>query len=308
MFAAQNQESTVIDALSGSVQQWYAEVDAAMKKSDVVPGTYEYLISPSYGNVGQIQENASTYVDIASTRFTLVSIDNSFIKLKQTVPINPSAALDANKFRSLFYIGYQYAPEAILQYRIYSNSDLIQTVNWANYEWFLLRNSVQPEAKEQSDQFATIEKIRRMDPNVPGVYVDLSEITNATTTVNVELDLRIPLNSFLMLKNLKYFPQWAGKLSIEIIPSYKNIVVCPVEDPVAITTATRIISDNALATAKTSGLIKSMTEKLTTEYNTGFINLNQISKWKCSNITDVAAPVITLDNLMFSCDNQNYFR
>ena len=67
MFAAQNQEPTVIDALSGSVQQWYADVDAAMKKSDVVPGTYEYTISPSYGNVGQIQENASTYLDVTST-------------------------------------------------------------------------------------------------------------------------------------------------------------------------------------------------------------------------------------------------
>ena len=73
MFAVQNQEANVIDSLSGSVSQWYADIDAAMKKSDVVPGTYEYTITPSYGNVGQIQENASTYVDITSTRFSLVA-------------------------------------------------------------------------------------------------------------------------------------------------------------------------------------------------------------------------------------------
>ena len=304
MFAAQNQEANVIDALSGSVQQWYSDVDAAMKKSDVVPGTYEYTITPSYGNVGQIQENSSTYVDVTSTRFSLVSLDNSFIRLKQKVPITVSAALDANKFSSKFFIGYQYAPEAILQYRIYSNSDLIQTVNWANYEWFLIRNSVQPEAKEQSDQFATIDKIRRQDPNVPGVYVDLSAINAANKIITVEFEVRIPLNSFLMLRNLKYFPQWAGKLSIEIIPSYKNIVVCPVDDPVSLSTATKIAVENSWATAKPSAFIKSMTAKLATEYNTGFVNLNQKTKWIVSNITDVANPVITLGELTFTCNNQ----
>ena len=305
MFAAQNQESTVIDALSGSVSQWYAEVDAAMKKSDVIPGTYEYTISPSYGNVGQIQENASTYVDIASTRFTLVSIDNSFIKLIQKVPIKVSAALNSNKLKSLFYIGYQYAPEAIMQYRIYSNSDLIQTVNWANYEWFLIRNSVQPEAKEQSDQFATIDKIRRMDPNVPGVYVDLSAITAADTTVTVEFELRIPLNSFLMLKNLKYFPQWAGKLSIEIIPSYKNIVVCPVEDPTSSIVIERMLSGGTtvLNASQVQPYIDAITAKFAEEYNPGFINLNQTSKWICSAIT-ASSGAVTLSDLSFKCDNQ----
>ena len=31
MYAVQNQEANVIDSLSGSVSQWYADVDAAMK-------------------------------------------------------------------------------------------------------------------------------------------------------------------------------------------------------------------------------------------------------------------------------------
>lgn len=302
MFAAQNQEPTVIDALSGSVSQWYAEVDAAMKKSDVIPGTYEYTISPSYGNVGQIQENASTYVDIASTRFTLVSIDNSFIKLKQKVPIKVPAQGAKNKRvnKPIYYIGYQYAPEAIMQYRIYSNSDLIQTVNWANYEWFLIRNSVQPEAKEQSDQFATIEKIRRRDPNVPGVYVDFSDIESADKVVNVEFELRIPLNSFLMLKNLKYFPQWAGKLSIEIIPSYKNIVITPAYDPYDYyNDSYNVLSydgfKNVISTFKQSG----------EDYNFGFINLNQSAKWNIQSTTPKDDGTdLTYNDFKFTCDNQ----
>lgn len=277
MLSVQNQESSVIDCLSGSVSQWYDSVDAAMKKSDVIPGTYEYTITPSYGNVGQIQENASTYVDVTSTRFSLVSVDNSFITLKQTVPINISAALNSNVISSKYYIGYQYAPEAIMQYRIYSNSDLIQTVNWANYEWFLIRNSVQPEAKEQSDLYATIDKIRRQDPNVPGVYVDLSTISSANTVVDVELELRIPLNSFMILRNLKYFPQWAGKLSIEIIPSYKNIVVAPCFDPMDPLYINSIPTATLPATGKPLLIDKFKTDGK--DCNFGFHNLNQTVPW-----------------------------
>lgn len=303
MYAVQNQEANVIDSLSGSVSQWYADVDAAMKKSDVIPGTYEYTITPSYGNVGQIQENASTFVDITSTRFSLVSIDNSFIKLKQSVPINPSVALNTNKIASKYYVGYQYAPEAILQYRIYSNSDLIQTVNWANYEWFLIRNSVQPEAKEQSDQFATIEKIRRMDPNVPGIYVDLEAIDAANREFTVDIELRIPLNSFIALRNLKYLPQWAGKMSIEIIPSYKNIVMCPCYDPYDVTYINSIPDATLDATGKTALKTFLNTEANRAKFDVGFINLNQSTNWRIL-ATDAAGKNMALAQVTFKCNNQ----
>ena len=303
MLSAQNQEPSVIDALSGSVSQWYADVDAAMKKSDVVPGTYEYTITPSYGNVGDIQENSSTYVDVTSTRFSLVSIDNSFLELEQEVPITLSKKQSDNHLSAIYYVGYQYAPEAILQYRIYSNSDLIQTVNWANYEWFLMRNSVQPEAKEQSDQFATIEKIRRLDPNVPGVYVDMSKINGDNTLVTVKLKLRIPLNSFLMLKNLKYLPQWAGKLSIEIIPSYKNIVVARCDDPTSPQSLARLVSSQKLNADKQNEFVTAITEKFKDEFNTGFINLNQTTKWHVT-VTAASGAIATINDVTFRCNNQ----
>ena len=302
MLSAQNQEPNVIDALSGSVSQWYADIDAAMKKSDVVPGTYEYTITPSYGNVGQIQENSSTYVDVTCTRFSLVSIDNSFISLEQDIPITVSKQQDTNHLSSIYYVGYQYAPEAILQYRIYSNSDLIQTVNWANYEWFLMRNCVQPEAKEQSDQYATLEKIRRLDPNVPGVYVDLSKLNGDDHVVNVKLKLRIPLNSFLMLKNLKYLPQWAGKLSIELIPSYKNIVIARTDDPTSPQSLARLVSGQKLDAQYQNTFVDNITAKFKDEFNPGFINLNQTTKWHCTITANSGA--IALANTTFKCSNQ----
>ena len=307
MYAAQNQEFNVIDSLSGSVSDWYESCDDSIKKSDVIPGTYEYTISPSYGNVGEIQENASTMVDVSSTRFTLVSIDNSFIELKQEVRITPNKSFAGNKSISQYYIGYQYAPEAIMQYRIYSNTDLIQTVNWANYEWFMMRNSVQPEAKEQSDLYATIDKIRRKDPNVPGVYVDLNANTGSAFTIN--LNLRIPLDSFLMLRNLRYFPQFAGKLTIELIPSYKNLVVTPCFDPTSY--------ENVMLTATLSGAGTKLSANqgvpaLRTFYanadntlaaNYGFFNVNQECPFFIT-ADDAAGANMAIDTIKFGVSTQ----
>jgi hypothetical protein len=130
-----------------------------------------------------------------------------------------------------FYIGFKSAFDAIDAYRIYSNTDLIQTQNHANYESFLQYMSLSDAAKENSELYATWDKIQHLNEDVPGVYVDLSGIAdNQAVEINVPLKLRIPLNQFLMFANLKWFPGFFGKLTLEIYPSYKNLVVCPVFD------------------------------------------------------------------------------
>ena len=154
MFAVQNQEPTIIDALSSNITDWYNAIDEGLRKSDIVPGTYEYTTHPSYGNVGQLQEGADTNLDLQLNRWCIASLENSFITLEQKIPITvntPTTALKDNKMPSIYYIGYQYAAEAIYAYDIYSNSDRIQNITHANYEWFLLRNSVQPESKMKSE-------------------------------------------------------------------------------------------------------------------------------------------------------------
>lgn len=235
MYAAQNITPTVLDAMNGNVSEWYNECDNAIRRSEIVPGTYEYTTAVSYGNVGEFGEGSSTTVDIACDRFHIISIDNSFLYVEQDIEIKPSAKLSDKKgCNGIFYVGYQYAPEVFMGYKIYSNSDLVQTVTWANYEWFALRNSVQPQAREQTDQYATIEKIRRLDPNVPGVYVNLSGQTAAAVT-KVKLKLRVPLSSFLIFRFLRYLPNWAGKISIELTPSKNNLVIAPTQDPFTIT-------------------------------------------------------------------------
>lgn len=49
MFAPQNQQPNVIDSMTGSMEEWYNAVDDAVKKSEVIPGNYEYTVATSYG-------------------------------------------------------------------------------------------------------------------------------------------------------------------------------------------------------------------------------------------------------------------
>ena len=260
MFAPQNQQPNVIDALSGSMEEWYEAVDEAVKKSDVIPGNYEYTVATSYGNVGKIAEDSSTYFDITCDRFKVISLDNSFITIEQDLKI--VVPTQADYIYSTYYIGYKYAADCIDQYRIYSNTDLIQTQNHARYEWFMMYNSVSDEAKNNSDLYATLTKIRNRNPLVPGVYVDLGASTGGT--ISIHLRNRIPLSSFLTLFNLRFFPNWSGKLSIEIYPSYRNLVIAPVIPETDFSTVTKLIGNHTTET-------KCELSKI----NLGFRNINQ---------------------------------
>ena len=172
MFAPQNQEPDIIDAWSGTLQDWYDSIDNALTVSEIIPGNYEYSTATSYGNVGDINEGDSTFVDVFCDRFKIISLDNSFISLEQEVKIKVAPTCENLEFTE-YYIGYKCSADIIDHYRFYSNTDKIQDVHNARYEWFMLYNSLSDEVKNGSDCFATIDKIRNHNPMVPGVYVDL---------------------------------------------------------------------------------------------------------------------------------------
>ena len=54
MFAPQNQEPDIIDAWSGTLQDWYDSIDNALTVSEIIPGNYEYSTATSYGNVSVV--------------------------------------------------------------------------------------------------------------------------------------------------------------------------------------------------------------------------------------------------------------
>ena len=231
----QNHAASIADVLEGTVEEWYDQVDGLLKASDFIPGNYEYAVNVSYANSGEFHEGGQTHVDISCDRFKIISLDNSYLQLEMNIPVTiPQIAAKgshtAHRFKH-YYIGFKSAFDVIDQYRIYSNSDLIQTQNHANYESYLQYMALSDSAKENSELYATWDKIQSMNEDVPGVYVDVSGVqTNASPKLNIPLKLRIPLNQFLMFANLKWFPGFFGKLTLEIYPSYKNLVICPILD------------------------------------------------------------------------------
>ena len=227
-YAPQNTAPDVSDALDGSLTTWYENINNCLKTSECVPGHYEYAQAPSYGNQCPIPENGSTKIDVSCSRFEIVDLNNSYIDCKFEFPLTiPMQHATANETMyqtnvNTYYVGFKSAFDVISQYRIYSNGDLIYTQNHANYETFLNYISLTDSAKEKSPCFATSAKIKRFDPNVPGVYIQSANSTAFTT--DIELTMKIPLNAFPILQNLKYYPGFMGRLSIEIYPSYKNLV------------------------------------------------------------------------------------
>ena len=248
----QNHANSIMDVLEGTVEEWYDQVDGLLKASDFIPGNYEYSVNVSYANSGEFDEGGQTHVDISCDRFKLISLDNSYISLEMEVPISVPAVGTSNQRFGKFYIGFKSAFDAIDQYRIYSNSDLIQTQNHANYESYLQYMSLSDAHKENSELYATWNKIQTLNEDVPGVYVDVSGLgVAATATITVPLKLRIPLNSFLMFANLKWLPSFFGKLTLEIYPSYKNLVVCPiVSEQIALEYTADIVTGAAIPASR----------------------------------------------------------
>ena len=242
----QNKAHSICDVLEGTVEEWYDQVDGLLKASDFIPGNYEYSINVAYANSGKFQEGGQTHVDIGCDRFKLISLDNSYISLEMTIPVKIPALTAATTRHRIkrFYIGFKSAFDAIDSYRIYSNSDLIQTQNHANYESYLQYMSLSDVAKENSELYATWNKVQALNEDVPGIYIDLNTLAvDADASINATFKLRIPLNNFLMFANLKWFPGFFGKLTLEIYPSYKNLVVCPIISDILINENTAIGDD-----------------------------------------------------------------
>ena len=236
-FAPQNQAPDITDSLDGSITSWYDNVNNCLKTSECVPGHYEYAQAPSYATQCPIQEGGSTKIDIGCSRFEIVDINNSYIDAELTFPLTiPKQKVAGNEAfltenGNMYYIGFKSSYDLIDQYRIYSNGDLIYSQNHSNYEGFLNYISLTDTAKENSPCFATIDKVRRRCNNVPGTYIQVGNTAEITT--DISLHIKIPLNAFPILQNLKYFPGFMGKLQIEIYPSYKNLVWANVTDDFA---------------------------------------------------------------------------
>ena len=236
--APQNEPNDLTDVLNGSLTSWYESIDTALRASECVPGYYEYAQNPSYGQNCPVQLDGSTKIDIKCARFNVASLDNSYIDVVFNVPIHIPAIYtaqlldvddDGNTFPSTFYVGFKSAYDIVEQYRVYSNGDLVFTQNNANYESFLDYITLTDQAKENSECYATSKKIQEQKTNVPGTYITISSKASQEIDTTITLKFKLPINKFMMLRNLKWFPGFMGTLTLEIFPSYRNMIWCQID-------------------------------------------------------------------------------
>jgi hypothetical protein len=236
--AEQVHESSIGEKMaSASIRKWYDDVTHAMSLSEVRPGSYTYRTVPASTGTSALNEGSRTTFTIKANRFQMISIPNSYITVRQSVPITIPAygsftGTGADRVYTgptavEYFVGYRDSAAIFDNYIVYSNNDVLQKVSTACYEWFLNDVSTLDTAKESNDTYATLKKIRARNSKVPGEYINISNIT-AETNIVVEFDLKIFLNRFLIFRNLNWITDWMGEITIELNPSFKNIVVNPV--------------------------------------------------------------------------------
>jgi hypothetical protein len=177
MIAPQNHEKSIGQILNSTISCFYDELDQIVHSVSALPGHYKPINAPSYQSSGEIPEFGRTRVDIATTNFGVITLDNSFILMEQTIPIH-IPQLHADDYVKEYYVGYLCSIAAIRQYWMYSETEpaFIQS-DMAHFEWIYLYNSYSDEAKENDENFATVKKIRERNPLVPGQYINVAEMT-----------------------------------------------------------------------------------------------------------------------------------
>ena len=75
-----------LDVISdGAITEFYNLMEEAMKVSEVMPGRYNIITSPSYANPCPVQESSFTTIDISTGQPNVVSLENSYITAKMIV-------------------------------------------------------------------------------------------------------------------------------------------------------------------------------------------------------------------------------
>jgi hypothetical protein len=222
-----------LDAMrEGMVREWYDKVNSSLKRSEVLPGSYTTHSAPAVEGIGEIKEGAFIRFNIVADKYRLISLVDSYITFNQRLKIripkfDDGVAPNQKAYIRYYAIGYELSVASVKMYRIASGTTTFASVTHANFEHKLMYNSFSDEAIENNDGIANIKNVREMNPQSSLIYIDVGGI-DADRTIEVDIPVKIPLSQFILFSNLKWIADWKGKLRLEIMPSYENIVIAPV--------------------------------------------------------------------------------
>ena len=226
------------DLLDGSVSSFYAQVDEAIVASEVVKGQYRMTINPAYNAPNPVDSNSFTTVGLTQSGPMVVDLQNSYITTEVEVDLNLMKDIGApasKKTAGVFFIGWKSSIEAVERYDIMVNSTPIYTQSFTGEESFVQYQVINDLVKNTSPYiYTTYENASNMSPNVCGTYVVWKGDPDGVSNVykKVRIPIKIPVNNFLILRNLKYLLSWMGKWEIRLYFSTQNMVYLPIQDAV----------------------------------------------------------------------------
>ena len=125
-----SQSNSAVEVIDGTISEFYNVVDQCIRRSEVMPGQYKSITSPSYSNNCPIYESSFTTVDIGCPAPQVVDINNSFITAELEFPITFGAGIASLNNINTFFVGWRSSLEAFKQYNIYCNHKQVYQQNY----------------------------------------------------------------------------------------------------------------------------------------------------------------------------------
>ena len=288
-----SQAPSAVDVIDGTVSEFYNIMDQCIRRSEVMPGQYKSITSPSYSNNCPIDESSFTTVDVGCPAPQVVDVNNSFITAIVEVPITFPAGFKAMNNINTFFVGWRSSLDILQRYIIYCNHKVVYDQVYVGEESYILQSLIPEHVRcRKPNQYTTYENASTMSPDVCGTYITINAAANSEsdpvalanpTTINVKIPIKLDINQFLLFQNFKYLPGFCGTWSIKLYPSTQNMIVCPV-DPRYCVSPDKLALLSNLAGSST-GTIDS--------YTHNFVQMGD--KFTCLKEVKFAAPTYTTD-------------
>jgi hypothetical protein len=244
------QGNSAIDVIDGTVSEFYNLMDQCIRRSEVMPGQYKSITSPSYSNNCPITESSFTTIDIGCPSPQVVDINNSFITANVEVPITFNSAFTNLTNSSTFFVGWRSSLDFLQRYIIYCNHKVVYDQVYVGEESFILQSLIPEHVRcRRPNQYTTYDNASNFSPDVCGTYITIQSQSEAASTggsftVNVKIPIKLDINQFLLFQNFKYLPGFCGTWSIKLYPAVQNMIVCPVNPRARLTAAEALALDN----------------------------------------------------------------
>ena len=233
-----SQAPSAVEVIDGTVSEFYNVMDQCIRRSEVMPGQYKSITSPSYSNNCPIYESSFTTVDVGCPAPQVVDINNSFITAKAKIKINFGSGIASKNNINTFFVGWRSSLDALQRYIIYCNHKVVYDQVYVGEESFILQSLVPEHVRcRRPNQYTTYKNASSFSPDVCGTYITLNSSAGneddptalGATSVEVEIPIKIDISQFLLFQNFKYLPGFCGTWSIKLYPSSQNLIVCPVD-------------------------------------------------------------------------------